>query len=408
MTFETLKRSHLKRNILIAVVIVLVLSAIILTFTRAKYRVTQSMPLLNGTINYTLADLNIVEMYLNGEAIVALPDGSYELTEESYCTNAENVRDESITLNYDGSTKTFTVAPFNKKGTKCYLYFEEGASAGDTILASANPPTGQTMDWTGQTTYYYTGNPNNWVQFGGYWWRIIRINGDGSIRMIYQGTSANETGTGTQIQTSAFNSSYNNKTYVGLVYNTSSQHGYGTNSTIMTTLNNWYNDNIENDSKKLHYEQYIDTGAGFCSDRNMASGYSWSYSAVYYAAYDRYNGPASLQCNSEDILSQDNGKLPNPIGLVTSDEAVLTGITLSNANKGSYLCTGQDYWTMSPSYFGNSGYADVFVVHVNGYLHYSYGVTNTNGVRPVINLRADLELTGSGTTSDPFKVVGTS
>ena len=73
MTFETLKRSHLKRNIVIVVAIVLVLSAIILTFTRAKYRTTQSMPLLNGTINYTLADLNIVAMYLNQGG--ALPEG---------------------------------------------------------------------------------------------------------------------------------------------------------------------------------------------------------------------------------------------------------------------------------------------------------------------------------------------
>ena len=67
----------------------------------------------------------------------------------------------------------------------------ESDGGGAYILASDNPPTGQTTDWTGGTTYYYTGNPNNWVQFGGFWWRIIRINGDGSIRMIYQGTSAN-------------------------------------------------------------------------------------------------------------------------------------------------------------------------------------------------------------------------
>ena len=241
MKYEALKRSYVKRNIIIAIVIVLVLSAIILTFTRAKYRTTQSMPLLNGTINYTLADLNIVAMYLDGSEIDTLPDGNYELTSESYCTNEENVKDDSITLNYDGSTNTFTVAPFNKKGTKCYLYFDEKASGGDYILAGDNPPTNSTTDWTGGTSYYYTGNPNNWVQFGGFWWRIIRINGDGSIRMIYQGTSANTTGSGTQIGTSAFNSSANNKTYVGLVYNTSSQHGYGTNSTIMNTLNNWYN-----------------------------------------------------------------------------------------------------------------------------------------------------------------------
>ena len=165
MNFEVLKRSHVKRNIIIAIVVVSILSAVILTFTRAKYRTTESIPLLNGTINYTLADLNIIEMYLNGEVIDALPDGNYELTEESYCTNEENVKDETITLSYDGSTKVFTVTPFNKKGTKCYLYFEEklcpeGASACNAIVATSRPQ-GQTTDWTGGTTYYYTGKPNN-------------------------------------------------------------------------------------------------------------------------------------------------------------------------------------------------------------------------------------------------------
>ena len=396
MTFETLKRSHLKRNILIAVAIVFILSAIILTFTRAKYKVTDSMPLLNGTINYTLADLNVVAMYVDGEQVDKLPDGKYTLTSESYCTNEDDEKDESITLSYDSDTNGLSVSPMTKKGTKCYLYFEEGASAGDTILASPNPPTGETTDWTGETTYYYTGNPNNWVQFGGFWWRIIRINGDGSIRMIYQGTSANTTGSGTQIGTSAFNSSYNNKTYVGLVYNISSQHGYGTNSTIMNTLNTWYNNNLAS-----YEEDYIDTGAGFCSDRNTASGDNYTDSSFYYAAYDRRNGGASLQCNTEDILSQDNGKLPNPIGLVTSDEAVLTGITWSSANTGSYLYTEQDYWTMSP--YRYNGRASVFGVYSAGGLDAPY-VNNARGVRPVINLKSAIAITGSGTTGDPFKV----
>ena len=276
---------------------------------------------------------------------------------------------------------------------------------GEYILASANPPTGQTTDWTGGTSYYYTGNPNNWVQFAGFWWRIIRINGDGSIRMIYQGTSANTTGTETQIGTSAFNSSANNKTYVGLVYDETNQHGYGQNSTIMTTLNNWYNDNIENDSKNIHYEQYIDTGAGFCSDRNTASGDNYTDSSFFYAAYDRRNGSASLQCHDDDILSQDNGKLPNPIGLVTSDEAVLTGITNSSANTESYIYTGQTYWTMSPCTFNGIYAAVVFRVWSDGTLSNDF-VDNSYGVRPVINLRSDISLTGSGTSTDPFKVVG--
>ena len=394
MTYETLKGSHVKRNILIAVVIVFILSAIILTFTKAKYRTTESMPLLNGTINYTLADLNIVEMYLNGEAIDALPDGNYELTEESYCTSEKNEKDESITLSYDGSTKAFTVTPFNKKGTKCYLYFEEGATAGDTILASENAPTSSTTDWTGGTTYYYTGKPNNWVQFAGFYWRIIRINGDGSIRMIYQGTGANTTDIGTRIGTSAFNSSAGNKTYVGLVYDEINQHGYGTNSTIMNMLNNWYNNNLVS-----YEEDYIDTGTGFCSDRNMASGYNFNSSGtIYFAPYNR-TGNGSLQCNVLDVLSQDNGKIPNSIGLLTSDEYVLGG------SVNSYLDVDINYWTMSPFYYGSRAF--VFVVSSSGYLVNNDGVTwSSPGVRPVINIRANVSLTGEGTSTNPFKVVG--
>ena len=279
-------------------------------------------------------------------------------------------------------------------------------SAGAYILASANPPTGQTTDWTGGTTYYYTGKPNNWVQFAGFWWRIIRINGDGSIRMIYQGTSANETGTGTQIGTSAFNSSYDRSYYVGLVHDGSSQHGSGQNSTIMTTLNNWYNSNLASYEK-----DYIDTGAGFCSDRNLQSG-SWSpFGRHDYAAYGRlYNKgseSASLQCNSEDILSQDNGRLPNPIGLITADEAALAGVTWNNP-KSSYLNTGKTYWTMSPLRFNTeAGGAFVFFVYSSGRLG-SGNLYSPWGVRPAINIRSDVSLSGSGTTLDPFKVVGAS
>ena len=135
MTFETLKRSHLKRNILIAVAIVFILSAIILTFTRAKYKVTDSMPLLNGTINYTLADLNVVAMYVDGSEVDALPNGNFVLTSESYCTNEDGEKDESITISYDSATQGLSVSPMTKKGTKCYLYFEE---TGINILATIN------------------------------------------------------------------------------------------------------------------------------------------------------------------------------------------------------------------------------------------------------------------------------
>src|SRR5699024_8145066 len=92
-------------------------------------------------------------------------------------------------------------------------------------------------------TYYYVGDSeelNNWVQFAGFYWRIIRINGDGTIRMIYQGAAdsptpdeTNEEGTGTQIERSEFNDLGDQSYYARMIHDSSNQHGYGKNSTIL-------------------------------------------------------------------------------------------------------------------------------------------------------------------------------
>ena len=132
MEFKTLKKSHLKKNIIIGVGVVAIISAVILNFTRAKYRVTQSIPLVNGTINYSLADLNAVAIYVNGDngytKTDTIPESGYVLNEEeSYCTvNGEE--DTSISLSYDTTTKSLSVTPMTTRGTKCYLYFDEKES----------------------------------------------------------------------------------------------------------------------------------------------------------------------------------------------------------------------------------------------------------------------------------------
>ena len=430
MEFQTLKRSHLKRNIIIGVVVVAIITAVILTFTRAKYRVTQSIPLVNGTINYTPADLNAVAIYVNGDSgytkTDTIPDG-YVLNEsESYCTiNGEE--DTNISLSYDVATKSLSVTPMTTQGTKCYLYFDEkgitnveGLIANYTTVKTRTFPFTTSTTVTGNTTgviyksansnqydndgevYYFAGNPtDNWVKWAGFYWRIIRINGNGSIRMIYQGTSPNTTGTGTQLQTSAFNASpnYDRSEYVGLKYTSGQQHGQNTNSTIMGVLETWYN------SKLASYADDIDTNVGFCSDRNMGSGYSWSSqpsSTIYYAAYDRVVKTSnsvnpSFKCsNSSDILKM-------PIGLITVDETVYAGLAWNANNSSNYLYTNQNYWTMSPARF-SSGYARVFRVNSDGSLGYS-SVDYGYGVRPVVNLKSSVQITGGNGTADlPFEI----
>ena len=253
-----------------------------------------------------------------------------------------------------------------------------------------------TTDWKG-TSYYFAGAPtDNWVKFGGFYWRIVRVNGDGSVRLIYNGTSTTTTGTGTLINngaTQAFNSSYDRSEYVGLKYTSGEQHGQTTDSPILNTLQSWYTSSNLDD-----YADYIDTSVGFCSDRNVVSGDSWSSTNSHdYAAYGRIvqNKSPSLGCSSNDIITE-------PVGLLTADEVVFAGGVWGTANSSYYLHNNQDYWTISPSVFsGGSTY--VFIMFLNGTFD-GWHVDGTNGVRPVINLKANTQFTGSGTSTDPYVV----
>ena len=269
------------------------------------------------------------------------------------------------------------------------------------------------------TTYYYRGAVNdNWFQFGTnssgqpLYWRIVRINGDGSIRLIYNGTSTNQTGDGTMINSSqAFNSLYNNM-YVGYMYQSGQVHGLTTNSSIKTVLDNWYLSNLADDA------EYIDGNAGFCGDRTPYSGSGTGTSSTDYAAYNRlvnsknpsfkctdsqdlYTTPGSSKGNGAlKVTPSDNDSTATPIGLITADEVAFAGGVYNQSNSSYYLYNNAYYWTMSPYY--SDSYAYVFVVYDYGDLD-GNDVNVADGVRPVINLKSAIAITGSGTTSDPFK-----
>ena len=464
MKYEVLKRSHVKRNILIAVIVVFIMSAIIFSFTMAKYKTTTSIPLVNGTINYDLSDLNLIGVYIQeGEEYIQtneIPTSGYEFnSEESYCT-INNERDDTIILNFDMTTQNLTVTPLTKKGTKCYLYFDEKpytckGIACESILANMTEfrtrtdfSTKITETTTGTIyksanesqydddgeVYYFAGNPtDNWFQFGTnssgqpLYWRIVRINGDGSIRLIYNGTSTETKGNSTMINTGlAFNGSYNNNAYVGYMYKTGEVHGLSTNSNIKTTLDNWYISNLSDEA------EYLDGNAGFCGDRYPSTSSSSSNGSggtgtttTYYGAYirlisgknpsfkcrdsqDLYTTPGSSKGNGALIVNNSNDEnyrdeRPTPIGLITADEVAFAGGVYGTSNRSYYLYNNAGYWTMSPYYF-DYGDAYVFFVNSPGWLD-ANDVTDTNGVRPVINIRSDVAITGSGTTTDPYKIV---
>ena len=150
-----------KRKALLGVLIIVLLVGSIGLFMKNETNILNSNSIKEG-ITKELDD-NLIGAYIQqGEEYVkadTIPTSGYEFNEEeSYCKIGD-VAQEEMTLFYDMDTQSLTVSPIAKEGTKCYLYFDEKASAGDTILA-ASKPQGQTTDWTGGTTYYYTGKPN--------------------------------------------------------------------------------------------------------------------------------------------------------------------------------------------------------------------------------------------------------
>ena len=268
------------------------------------------------------------------------------------------------------------------------------------------------------TSYYYRGAVyNNWFQFGTnssgqpLYWRIIRINGNGSIRLIYNGPSTETIGSGTMISTNTqFSDFESDGAYVGYMYTINQSHGLSNNNNIKKIIDNWYLSNLSEE------KDYIDGNTGFCGDRSSVEA-----RAIYYGAYERLvnSKNPSFKCrDSQDLYttpgsSKGNGALkvtpgnndstPTPIGLITADEVAFAGGVYNYNNNSYYLYNNSDYWTISPYNF--PGGAATFRITLSGSLLYN-GVTYENGVRPVINLRSDVALTGSGTSTDPFKVVG--
>ena len=285
------------------------------------------------------------------------------------------------------------------------------------------------------TSYYYRGAVNNnWVKFGkdstgkDMYWRIIRVNGDGSIRMIYTGTTdpKNEssvtgsngvymTGTGTQINatTYVFNRSSDKAEYVGYMYTVGQQHGITTDSTIKTTIDNWYKTTtLETDSaiKELVSQDQI-----FCNDRSASSTQTAAWTSTgtnyYYGAYGRLNSNKTpiLTCLTEsDKFTSKNSSIGNkaldyPVGLITADEVAMAGGKSGIGNMSYYLYTNQAYWSGSPHSFHPSGAALGFRVYSSGSLN-NYNVNTDYGARPVVSLSSKAKLSGNGTYNDVYTV----
>ena len=384
----------------------------------------------NGTL--TTQNISITGKYYN----LTIPQTSIEgkaFTGKIYVTNhscsTSKIHPAYITLlNAYGGKDNITELPDSA--------FASATTASDKgMYAKADDYTAT----TGMKSYYYRGAvDNNWVKFGkdstgkDIYWRIIRINGDGSIRMIYTGTTAPTestkvvmTGEGTQIGTSYFNSGSNKAEYVGYQYIEGLQHGYGEcngtsasctvngntvyNSTIKQAIDKWYAGTTLKDND-LIADQI------FCNDRSASSNQTaaWTSTGVdyYYGANGRLNRNKSPQLTCPTAsdkftvnTSNGNGALTYPVGLITADEVAMAGGKSGSGNTTYYLYTNQYYWTGSPDYFNrdHSSAYGFFVTDLGG-LADLFSVYYEFGARPVVSLSSKAKLSGSGTYSNPYTV----
>ena len=348
----------------------------------------------------------------------SIPQTGYTLNiEKSTCSNGAKPTWNNNTLKLSNLTS---------ENTNCYLYFDEeestkklkelGLGANTTKPNFANAAItdegifGEEDGMYGGTSYYWRGaTTTNYLKFGGFCWRIIRINGDGSLRLIYDGATCHVNGTSTSeslaVTDQVYNSDSSRSEYVGYTYTTGSQRTTsGTASNLKTQNETWYNSNLASYASKMADGKY-------CNDRNTGAGYSWSSqpsSTLYYAGYDRSGAKSAssvsptLSCPSGDVYTL-------KIGAITMDEVVIAGGKWGTPNNAYYLYSGNYYWTMSPYLFAPSSTypAGVFYVNTSGNL-ISNSVNHTvPGVRPVINLKADVVIsTGNGTIDSPFVVEG--
>ena len=364
---------------------------------------------------------------------------------------------ETILANNGGSASMTTLTSTD---------FAKGTTASDKEMYKAQDDLG--------TSYYFRGAvDNNWVKYGKYtkdayivmdrkynyslvdscngfnfctklaskgddmYWRIIRINGDNSIRMIYTGTTAPDSNTKvvmtertyisdllqytvTSAGASKFNQKSDSAEYVGYMYTIGQQHGTSQSSDIKTYLDNWYANYTDLNKTGTKITDQI-----YCNDRT-ASTSNVSYSTANYTTLTSWNSKGTLyfygangRINKDNnpmltcavdsdrftvnkINGKGNSALTYPIGLITIDEVEMAGNNFNESVKSHYLYTGAHYWTGTPAAFDGDFSFEYSAMDESGFSMSDAGIRFA--ARGVVSLSSESKLLGSGTYDDVYIV----
>jgi len=326
----------------------------------------------------------------------------------------------------DNCTGNITEIPICPEGTLCEEILENNPirTGGPNFLVVANNENRDQEEGVWQiqdergTSYIFRGTHqglNNNVIFAGHQWKILRIEGNANIRMIYngvctlnaegtnciEGINGNTTAEATTIGNSTFQNPWNHNRFIGYMFGSETgsfneQHANINNSVVKTFVDNWFNTNIT-----APYRNMVADDTIFCIDRSLSSGTGLDRIETQYGTRSRTQGDGLplLVCPREE------DRLLLPVGMLNLDEINIAGGRGNQPNNDFFLRTNNTFWTLSPgNYNGINGTVHV-LTQGGSLLGLTSGTMNQHGVRPVISLRATVEFsTGNGSLATPFIV----
>ena len=437
-------------------------------YTRIAEMYTDSFKVTMNVTNGTSDAVSKTTTFNGSTTFTITPNDGYTLEEAEINCPGGTLTNNIITINNIRKNITCEVTlqedgPFKSGTLAAQILIDNPTISERTSFSSMNVAnttgtiyqTNKTED--GSTVYYYSGNTtNNFVKFGKYnyddssynplwhigddiYWRIIRTNEDGGVRLLYAGPGPDATVV--YMGVSKFNSDStddnNDPRYVGYMYGT--PHSLVNNrmnlyhNDFKKAIDSWYSNNL-----LTNYDKYISKTAIYCNDRSVGSG-TYSSSSAFNAAFN-YGGYTRLSTNKtptykcggnttgglfettqavEDKFSASttgggNGKLTYPIALMTADEVSFAGglyyKSLSSPyawytvnSNGNLISGGNAYPLMTPCQWYNA-YTYVFSSGGSGVL--GCAMAGSNGfIRPALSLKACVKyLSGNGTPSSPYEV----
>ena len=427
------------------------------------------MIIISGMFMYNKSDKKDLLEDSSGPIIAAVIDGKASTTfptTNKYNASVECTRNgkkidanESITWN---GTKWILTTAISDGNVRCNAIFRTltfaetilannevkapittpGAAistADEALLASAEDDNG--------TSYYFRGAViNNYVEFANKCWRIVRVGGDGSVKLILHNdntagvanpcSSANNSTDAAfarysgSTYTSEFNENYYDNAYVGFKYGTPGSSTYAathenTNkSKILTNLETWYTNNLASYESKLADTIWCNdksTFTTYTSGSTYGTGLGYGTNKTGYGAYNRIYGSNAASYASPSLIcpndnnggklskftvkdtTNGNGNLTYKIGLLTADEIAFSGSKYATFNRSTYLQeNAANTWCSLSPYFFSGDYAGVWSVG-SGYLGV-VGVYIGSHLRPAISLISSTNVTGDGTSEDPYVV----